>query len=51
MLNNFNKNFSDMGIAVVRSEIKSECNAVLTKLDESEVSTYSWLVEWMNKVT
>ena len=51
MIDNFNKNFSKMGITVERSEIKSECNAVLTKLNEDELSTYSWLVEWMNKVT
>jgi hypothetical protein len=51
MIDNFNKNFSNMGITVVRSEIKSECNAVLTKLNKDEVSTYNWLVEWMNKIT
>jgi very-short-patch-repair endonuclease len=48
MINNFNKNFSSIGITVERSEIKSECNAVLMRLVK-EVSTYSWLIEWMNK--
>ena len=28
MIDNFNKNFSSIGITVERSEIKSECNAV-----------------------
>jgi hypothetical protein len=51
LIDNFNKNFSSMGITVVRSEIKSECNAVLMKLDKGEVSTYSWLVEWMNNLS
>jgi hypothetical protein len=48
MINNFNKNFSSIGITVERSEIKSECNAILMRLVK-EVSTYSWLIEWMNK--
>jgi very-short-patch-repair endonuclease len=47
-IDNFNKHFSSIGITVERSQIKSECNAVLMRLDK-EVSTYSWLVEWMNK--
>jgi hypothetical protein len=51
MINNFNKNFSSTGITVERSEIKSECNAVLMKLDKGEVSAYSWLVEWMNNLS
>ena len=51
MINNFNKNFSNIGITVERSEIKSECNAVLIKLDKGEVSAYSWLVEWMNNLS
>lgn len=46
-IDNFNKHFSSVGITVECSEIKSECNAVLMRLDK--VSTYSWLVEWMNK--
>jgi very-short-patch-repair endonuclease len=50
LIYNFNKNFSSMGITVVRSEIKSECNAVLMKLNKDEVPAYSWLVEWMNEV-
>jgi very-short-patch-repair endonuclease len=50
MIDNFNRNFSKMGMTVERSEIKSECNAVLTKLNKDEVSTYNWLAEW-NKVT
>jgi very-short-patch-repair endonuclease len=49
-IDNFNKHFSSIGITVEHSEIKSECNAVLMRLDK-EVSTYSWLVEWMNKST
>jgi very-short-patch-repair endonuclease len=51
MINNFNKNFSSIGITVEHSEIKSECNAVLTKskLNKDKVSTYIWLVEWINK--
>jgi very-short-patch-repair endonuclease len=51
MINSFNKNFSSIGITVERSEIKSECNAVLTKskLNKDKASTYIWLVEWMNK--
>lgn len=50
LINNFNKNFSSMGITVGRSEIKSECNAVLMKLNKDEVPAYSWLVKWMNEV-
>ena len=50
IINNFNKNFSSIGITVERSEIKSECNAVLMKLNKGEISTYSWLVEWMNNI-
>jgi very-short-patch-repair endonuclease len=50
VIDNFNKSFSDIGITVVCSEIKSECNAVLKKFDEDEVSTYSWLVEWTNSI-
>jgi very-short-patch-repair endonuclease len=50
IVDNFNRSFSDIGITVVCSEIKSECNAVLKKFDEDELSTYSWLVEWINNV-
>ena len=50
MINNFNKNFSSIGITVERSEIKSECNAALMKWDKGEMSVYSWLVEWMNNI-
>ena len=49
LVDNFNKNFSGIGITVERPEIKSECNAVLTKLNKDEVSTYSWLVKWLKK--
>src|SRR5918994_4986527 len=34
IVDNFNKNFSSIGITVEHSEIKSECNAVLTKLNK-----------------
>lgn len=51
LVDNFNKNFSSIGITVERSEIKSECNAVLMKLDRSQAPAYSWLVEWMNNLT
>jgi very-short-patch-repair endonuclease len=50
VIDNFNENFSDIGIAVVSSEIKSECNAVLKKFDDDEISIYSWLVEWINSI-
>ena len=50
MINNFNKNFSSIGITVERSEIKSECNADLMKWDKGEMSVYGWLVEWMNNI-
>jgi hypothetical protein len=51
VINNFNKHFSSTGITVERSEIKSECNALLTKskLNKDKVFTYIWLVEGMNK--
>ena len=49
LVDNFNKSFSGIGITVERPEIKSECNAVLTKLNKDEVSTYSWLVKWLKK--
>jgi very-short-patch-repair endonuclease len=51
LIDNFNKSFPSIGITVERSEIKSECNAVLMKLNKGEVSAYSWLVEWMNNLT
>jgi very-short-patch-repair endonuclease len=51
LVDNFNKNFSSTGITVERSEIKSECNEVLMKLDKSQVPAYSWLVEWMKNIT
>jgi very-short-patch-repair endonuclease len=51
LVDSFNKNFSSIGITVERSEIKSECNAVLRKLDKSEVPAYSWLVEWINNLS
>jgi very-short-patch-repair endonuclease len=48
-IDNFNKYFSNIGISVVGSEIKAECNAIMMKMDRNEVSTYDWLVESMNK--
>ena len=51
VVDNFNKNFSSIGITVEHSEIKSECNAVLMKLDKGEVTAYSWLVEWLNNLS
>jgi very-short-patch-repair endonuclease len=50
IIDNFNKSFSDIGITVERSEIKSECNTVLMKFDKGEESAYSWLVEWTNSI-
>jgi very-short-patch-repair endonuclease len=50
IVDKFNKSFSDIGITVERSEIKSECNAVLMKFDKTEESSYSWLVDWMNNI-
>jgi hypothetical protein len=47
----FNKSFSDIGITVERSEIKSECNAVLMKFDKAEKSAYSCLVEWTSNIS
>jgi hypothetical protein len=46
-IDNFNKYFSSIGISVVGSEIKTECNAVMMGMDRNEVSAYSWLVEWI----
>ena len=51
MIDNFNKNFSSIGINVERSEIKSECRAVLRELDKWEDPAYSRLVEWMNSLS
>jgi very-short-patch-repair endonuclease len=51
IVDNFNKSFSDIGITVERSEIKSECNAVLMKFDKAEKSAYSWLVEWTSNIS
>lgn len=51
LVDNFNRNFSGIGITVERSEIKSECRAVLMKLDKGEIPSYSWLIEWMNKLS
>jgi hypothetical protein len=48
-INSFNRYFSNIGISVVRSEIRAECNAVMMKMDRNEVSTYDWLVELMKK--
>ena len=51
MINIFDKNFSSIGITVERSEIRFECNALLmkSKLNNDKISTYIWLVEWMDK--
>jgi hypothetical protein len=46
-ISNFNKHFSSIGISVVGSEIKTECYAVIMKMDRNEVSAYSWLVQWI----
>ena len=51
IVDNFNKSFSDLGITVESSEIKSECNALLKRLDKGEESAYSWLVEWMDNTS
>jgi very-short-patch-repair endonuclease len=51
MVDNFNKSFSSIGITVERSEIKSECQAVLMKFDKDEASNFSWLVEWMDNLS
>jgi hypothetical protein len=50
-IDDFNKSFSSMGIAVERREIKSECAATLKKLakENNELSKYDWLLEWINK--
>jgi very-short-patch-repair endonuclease len=50
-IDNFNKSFSSMGIAVERREIKSECAATLKKFgkEDNELSKYNWLIEWIDK--
>jgi very-short-patch-repair endonuclease len=54
-IDNFNQNFSHIGITVEIRDIKSECAATLTKVskkdddDNNELSKYNWLIEWMNK--
>jgi len=54
-IDNFNQNFSHIGIIVEPRDIKSECAATLTKVskkdedDNNELSKYNWLIEWMNK--
>lgn len=54
-IDNFNQNFSHIGISVELRDIKSECAATLTKVskkdddDNNELSKYNWLIEWMNK--
>ena len=48
-INNFNNNFSKVGITAEPSDIKTECDAVLTKLSyKDEISKYIWLIEWPN---
>jgi very-short-patch-repair endonuclease len=51
IVDNFNKSFSDLGITVESSEIKSECNALLKRFDKGEESAYSWVVEWMDNTS
>jgi very-short-patch-repair endonuclease len=51
IVDNFNKSFSDLGITVESSEIKSECNALLKRFDKGQESAYSWLVEWMDNIS
>jgi hypothetical protein len=54
-IDNFNQNFSHIGISVELRDIKSECAATLTKVSKkdddnnNELSKYNWLIEWMNK--
>jgi very-short-patch-repair endonuclease len=54
-IDDFNQNFSHIGITVELRDIKSECAATLTKVskkdddDQNELSKYNWLIEWMNK--
>lgn len=54
-IDNFNQDFSHIGISVELRDIKSECAATLTKLSKkdddnnNELSKYNWLIEWMNK--
>ncbi|MGI0051628.1 MAG: hypothetical protein ACRD8K_07820 [Nitrososphaeraceae archaeon] len=47
-INSFNKNLSELGINVERSDIIQECKATLQKLNEKEKIDYKWLIEWMN---
>jgi very-short-patch-repair endonuclease len=49
-IDNFNENFSKIGITVEPSEIKVECKSALRKLpDKDEISKYGWLSEWINE--
>jgi very-short-patch-repair endonuclease len=53
-IDNFNQNFSHIGITVELQDIKSECAATLIKASKKddnnkELSKYNWLIEWMNK--
>jgi very-short-patch-repair endonuclease len=47
-IDSFNKNLSELGINVERSDIIQECKAILQKLNEREKIDYYWLIEWMN---
>jgi very-short-patch-repair endonuclease len=47
-IDSFNKNLSELGINVERSDIIQECKATLQKLNEKEKIDYKWLIEWMN---
>jgi very-short-patch-repair endonuclease len=49
-IHNFNKSFSYLGITVEGSDIKSECNATLKKINKNELASYDWIIEWMNKL-
>jgi hypothetical protein len=55
----FNTIFSELGKAVERQDIKSECAATLAKLSKKDVIMVStiitvcrnnkWLIDWLNK--
>ena len=47
-IDSFNKNLSELGINVERSDIIQECKATLQNLNEKEKIDYKWLIEWMN---
>jgi hypothetical protein len=49
-VHNFNKSFSNLGITVEGSDIKSECNETLKKINKNEPASYDWLIEWMKRL-